>query len=66
MPGMQGGNGEGEMSERKEELLFDIAGERTWAIKATCSECGFTMSFIEGHGVFNYCPNCGARMTTED
>lgn len=46
--------------------VFDIAGERTWAIKATCSECGFTMSFIEGHGVFNYCPNCGARMTTED
>lgn len=42
--------------------IFDIAGERTWAVKATCSECGFVMRFIEGHGVFNYCPNCGARM----
>ena len=45
--------------------VFDIAGERTWAIKATCSECGFTTSFIEGHGVFNYCPNCGADMRGE-
>ena len=45
--------------------IFDIEGERTWATKATCSECGFTMRFIEGHGVFNYCPNCGCRMTEE-
>ena len=55
-------NGKWEIDVDHEYDVFDIAGERTWAVKATCSECGFTMRFIEGHGVFKYCPNCGARM----
>lgn len=49
-----------------EYAVFDIVGERTWAIKATCSECGFAMRFIEGRGAFNYCPGCGAKMENKN
>lgn len=59
-------NGKWEIDVDCEYSVFDIAGERTWAIKATCSECGFTTSFIEGHGVYNYCPKCGVRMEEDD
>lgn len=44
---------------------FDIAGVKTWALKAMCSECGFAHRFIEAHMVYDYCPNCGADMMDE-
>ena len=42
---------------------FDIAGVKTWALKAKCSECGFVHKFIEAHMCYRYCPSCGAAMT---
>ena len=36
-------------------------------IDGQCSECGFIHRFIDGHTAqYNYCPNCGARMESED
>ena len=34
-----------------------------------CSECGEPFCFIDGtptDNLYNYCPNCGARMEEED
>ena len=45
---------------------FDIAGVKTWALKAKCSECGFVHKFIEAHMCYGYCPNCGAKMEGSD
>jgi Lar family restriction alleviation protein len=45
---------------------FDIAGVKTWALKAKCSECGFVHKFIEAHMCYGYCPNCGAKMEGEE
>lgn len=48
------------------EDAYDIAGIKTWALRARCSECGFVMKFIEAHtGQYIYCPNCGAKMDGE-
>lgn len=33
-----------------------------WEQAWKCSECGFDDGFID----YNYCPNCGARMETEE
>ena len=48
----------------KSETLeaFDIAGVKTWALKAKCSECGFVHKFIKAHMCYGYCPQCGAAM----
>ena len=43
---------------------YDITGEKTWASVMRCDNCGFTMFSIEGHmGQYNYCPDCGAKMS---
>lgn len=45
---------------------YDIAGIKTWALRARCSECGFVKKFIEAHtGQYIYCPTCGAKMDGE-
>ena len=44
----------------KEELYFDVMYD--------CSACGESFCFIEGNpsnNLYNYCPNCGARMDGE-
>lgn len=41
---------------------WDIAGQKTFAEKRECSCCNFQTNFIEGHGLYSYCPNCGAKM----
>lgn len=41
---------------------YDIAGQRALAEKRECSECHFKTNFIEGHGLYAFCPNCGAKM----
>ncbi|MBQ1792391.1 MAG: hypothetical protein II008_19605 [Oscillospiraceae bacterium] len=43
---------------------YDITGVKTWASVMRCDNCGFTMFSIEGHmGQYNYCPDCGAKMS---
>ena len=44
---------------------YDIEGTKTWAVQYRCSKCGFIHNFIENHGKYNYCPNCGADMRTD-
>ena len=39
----------------------------TGDIDGQCSECGFIHKFIDGHTAqYNYCPNCSAKMESED
>lgn len=48
------------------EQGYDIAGIKTWYIQIMCNKCGFIKTAIEGHtGQYNYCPNCGAEMKSE-
>lgn len=43
--------------------VFDLAGVETWAVRMTCSECSFSLNFVECHtSQYGFCPNCGARM----
>ena len=44
---------------------YDIAGQKVFAEKRECSMCHFKTNFIEGYGLYNYCPNCGAKMDEE-
>ena len=44
---------------------YDIKGVRTFASKYKCSECGFVHTVIEDLGIYEYCPNCGAKMEVE-
>lgn len=49
------------------EQGYDIAGIKTWYIQIMCDKCGFIKTAIEGHtGQYHFCPNCGARMKSED
>ena len=41
---------------------YDIEGVHTYADKRRCNRCGLVHYFIEGHGIYNFCPNCGADM----
>ena len=51
----------------EKEQGYDIAGIKTWYIQIVCSECGWIKTAIEGHtGQYHYCPNCGARMESEE
>lgn len=46
--------------------VFDLAGVETWAVRMTCSECSFSLNFVEGHTAqYRFCPQCGARMENE-
>lgn len=39
------------------------AGEWNWAgFNIECSECGFMPNFYSAEPLYNFCPNCGARM----
>lgn len=47
--------------------VFDLAGVETWAVRMTCSECSFSLNFVEGHTAqYRFCPQCGARMESEN
>lgn len=47
--------------------VFDLAGVETWAVRMTCSECSFSLNFVEGHTAqYRFCPQCGARMENEE
>lgn len=47
----------------------DISGEVSYYCDFKCSLCGADIGIVEGGnldgGVFNFCPNCGARMEEE-
>ena len=48
---------------RRDENIYDIRGNESWANWYRCSNCRFTHEFIENHiGQYNYCPQCGAYM----
>lgn len=40
---------------------YDICGVKTWGIKRRCNKCGFAHVFIEDHGHYSFCPNCGEK-----
>lgn len=42
------------------EEVFDISGVRTWGARYQCRNCGFEPIFIEDHGRYDFCPNCGS------
>ena len=45
--------------------IFDWAGVKTWGRAYRCNNCGFIHVAIENHGIYTYCPQCGARMTED-
>ena len=46
----------------KTDIAYDMSGYKSWATKYMCNHCGFIHTAIENHGVYSYCPNCGAKM----
>lgn len=47
--------------------VFDLAGVETWAVRMTCSECSFSLNFVEGRTAqYRFCPYCGAKMEASD
>lgn len=43
---------------------YDINGDLVWADMMKCETCGFEIDVIQGHiAQYNFCPNCGARMS---
>ena len=46
----------------KTDIAYDMCGYKSWATKYMCNHCGFIHTAIENHGVYSYCPNCGADM----
>ena len=62
LPSAERKRGKWELS-RRDENVYDIRGNRSWANWYRCSNCRFTHEFIENHiGQYNYCPQCGAYM----
>lgn len=49
----------------KTDIAYDMCGYKSWATKYMCNHCGFIHTAIENHGVYSYCPNCGAKMESE-
>lgn len=47
------------------EPVWDICGAKTWGHKYKCPKCGFAHTFIENHGIYNFCPICGVRVVKE-
>ena len=45
--------------------VYDINGDETWCVEYECSACGFTYTAIEDHGLYQFCPDCGADMRGE-
>lgn len=45
----------------KKVEAYDICGTKIWGIKRKCTECGFIHIFIEDHGYYMFCPNCGKK-----
>jgi hypothetical protein len=42
-------------------------GRRNWiGFNIECSLCGFTPCFDSTEPLYNYCPNCGAKMEVEE
>ena len=54
-----------EVSEEYDEV-YDIDGVHTYADKRRCNRCGLVHYFIEGNGIYNFCPNCGRRAVKHD
>ena len=53
--------------EPKERVdAWDVAGNKTWAQKRQCTNCGFIHYFIEDHMHYVFCPSCGALMRKEE
>jgi len=44
--------------------MYDRMGVLCWGSVYKCDQCDFTTWAVEGHfSQYNFCPNCGARMT---
>lgn len=50
----------------KTDIAYDMCGYKSWATKYMCNHCGFIHTAIENHGVYSYCPNCGAKMAESE
>jgi len=56
----------GEWKKVKNVHAWDVSGVETWGVKRKCTNCDFRHTFIEDHGHYNFCPNCGADMKGAD
>lgn len=56
----------GHWSRKTKVDAYDIAGVKTWGIKCQCDRCDFTTIVVEDFGYYKFCPNCGAKMESED
>lgn len=56
----------GHWSRKTKVDAYDIAGVKTWGIKCQCDRCDFTTIVVEDFGYYKYCPNCGAKMESEE
>ena len=45
--------------------IYDFGGYESWGMEYRCSKCGFIHMAVENHGVYQYCPHCGAHMEME-
>lgn len=46
-----------------DEWRETVDGFEQWGYFRKCSKCGYVFKFLE---IDNYCPNCGAKMESED
>ena len=46
-----------------DEWRETVDGFEKWGYFRKCSKCGYVFKFLE---IDNYCPNCGAKMESED
>lgn len=56
----------GHWSRKTKVDAYDLAGVKTWGIKCQCDRCTFTTIVVEYFGYYTYCPNCGAKMESEE